>query len=79
MSKADEMFEKLGYKKQVVYYNHDIYETVYERNSEYSSNIIFIHNNKTFKAYYGRNSSAANINIHILQAINEKVKELRME
>ena len=73
---ANEMFEELGYEKQVVYYNYEIDETIYERNFEYSTNVIFRHKNKTFKAYYGRNCKGANIDMEILQAINKKCQEL---
>ena len=76
MSKADEMFEKLGYEKQEIYYNSNIDTIKYIRPGKYSSNAEFRYNGKTVVVYFGENNKAGNITMDILQAINEKVKEL---
>ena len=76
MSKADEMFKELGYEKQEIYYNSDIDTIKYLRPGKYSSNVELKFNGKTVVVYFGENNSAGNITMDILQAINEKVKEL---
>lgn len=67
MSKADEMFEKLGYKK--FYENRD---TIRYTND----NSIIIEFRNGMKAF---DKSMFGINVKELQAINEKVKELRLD
>lgn len=75
-SKADEMFRKLGYEKETIYYHLEVMEIQYIRkNDKWASNIIFNLENKTFLVYYGERE-AGNITIELLQAINTKVKEL---
>ena len=69
MSKADEMFEKLGYKKSVGETT-EVY--MQSRNSKYIYFSKLIKRIKFDGAY-------TFIDIQELQAINEKVKELRMD
>lgn len=70
MSKADEMFEKLGYEKDKSYnlisYEKDVGKHLYT--------IVFDITNKTF--YKGSTCQDEAITMLELQAINEKVKEL---
>ena len=74
MSKADEMFKKLGYKKQ--YENENIY---YYMNVDLKDNyIVFETGYKSFtkiSCYH----DAGDITMQELQAINEKVGELRVD
>ena len=76
MNRADKMFEELGYEKQEIYYNSDIDTIRYYRDDEDSSNVEFRFNVKTIVAYYGKQNGAGNVTMDILQAINEKCKEL---
>lgn len=76
MSEANKMFEKLGYEKQEIYYNSDIDTIKYLRTGKYSSSVEFKFNRKTVVVYFGENNTAGNITMDILQAINEKCKEL---
>ena len=69
MSKADEMFEKLGYCKQNFLEHTDYYNEEWET-------IISFNDDKSFVSldiYDGY----AKITMQELQAINEKVKELQ--
>ena len=66
MSKADEMFEKLGY---MIF--EDDYKVIFD---DRDVNIIFDKETKTINTNDG-----ITLNLEELQAINEKVKELRME
>lgn len=79
MSKADEMFEKLGYKKQWVeedemdlykkeYFDKDFIEIVFDK----THNLLNIRTENVNQ--YTTITSI--LNIQELQAINEKVKEL---
>ncbi len=74
MSKADEMFEKLGYKKIQINNGFDN-EIKYTRENKYSTDIIFDlrHNLIVFGREEGNKHA---IITNALQAINEKVKEL---
>lgn len=71
MSKADEMFEKLGYKK----IQDDKYWVDYKKRNE---NISFNLTNKFIEAtrLYGEEYIDKRIRVPELQAINEKCKEL---
>ena len=78
-SKADEMFEKLGYKK--LYENEYEIKYIYE-NTELGDNFTFIVLfSKKAKIIWHRDTveNAIGIDIKLLQAINEKVKELGWE
>lgn len=69
MSKADEMFEKLNYIKSY----DDEYKAIHYSHRYFEDEFVF---------YEDTRNIAANldyISIQELQAINEKVKELRME
>lgn len=66
MSKADEMFEKLGYKK--LQDNKDIAEYI---NKDITNKVVFYKNLKEVAKLYH-----FEISMQELQAINEKVKEL---
>ena len=74
MSKADEMFEELGYEK----IQDDKYWVDYKKRNH---NISFNLTNKFIEAtrLYGEEYIDKRLNIKELQAINEKVKELRLE
>ena len=74
MSKADEMFKELGYKK---YINDS--KTKIRYIFEGADNIIFDLEIETVKAYIwndGTRELVKSLNKEELQAINEKVKEL---
>ena len=69
MSKVDEMFKELGYEKRVE-----------------NDNIIYTHNRNRYKefVFLTKNKDVELLNINLLstrklQAINEKVKELRLD
>ena len=72
MSKADEMFEELGYEK----IQDDKYWVDYKKRNE---NISFNLTNKFIEASrkYKEDYMDKRVNIKELQAINEKVKELK--
>ena len=74
MSKADEMFEELGYEK--IETNDGFKNEIeYTRKNKYSTDIIFdLRHNVIVFGREERNRHA--IIINTLQAINEKVKEL---
>ena len=75
MSKADEMFEKLGYKKE----NSDFIFSRFQEewtNIELDKTISF---NTDYKYFSIIDNGGFGINIQELQAINEKVKELRLD
>ena len=71
MSKADEMFEKLGYKKEEHHYHCG--NTIDYENLENGTAIDFMLENKWVKVWH------ITISMQELQAINEKVKELGWE
>ena len=73
---ADEMFEKLGYKKELCYCNSDVDSINYIRDKKYSSNVTFYYGGRTVRVHYGEKEKDGHITMDILQAINEKVKEL---
>lgn len=64
-----------GYKKSEIYYNSDVDIIRYSREGKYSSNIEFRYGVKLIRVFYNE-EKAGNFNMLILQAINEKVKEL---
>ena len=71
MSKADEMFEMIGYEKvsdeNYIYYN----------NLEWEYTIVFDLSSKTFKGYIDEDTEVSlSIDMQELQAINQKCKEL---
>lgn len=72
MSKADEMFEKLGYEKyeSSKYYGYYLYDK-----NDNTVCIFFIKNKKAVALRYD-GSNAPAMDMQELQAINEKVKEL---
>lgn len=83
MSKADEMFEKLGYVKKE-YSNGDIF--YYQKNGlkekfgfEFIADKYNNSENEIYPVCYGKNDEAITITMQELQAINEKVKELGWE
>ena len=74
MSKADEMFEKLGYTKQedefsIFYYQNNIVKQKYGFD-------FYKDDKEIYPVCYARNEEPIYITIQELQAINEKVKEL---
>lgn len=75
---ADELFENMGYEKTNIYYHSKIIEIDYLRqNDKWASNVCFCLRDKpSLYVYYGEEKSAGHITMDILQAINEKVKEL---
>ena len=71
MSKADEMFEMIGYEKvsdeNYIYYN----------NLEWEYTIVFDLSSKTFKGYIDEDTEMAlSVDMQELKAINMKVEEL---
>lgn len=70
MSKADEMFEKLGYEKQRTYLDIQLY-----KNKNDYAEITFDLRDKTICVSNDENE-AIYFTMQELQAINEKVKEL---
>lgn len=77
MSKADEMFEKLGYTNLKEYRSGMILH--YIKSSDLSANesehIVF-YKNETIGFYYTYCNFKKDLDMQELQAINEKVKEL---
>lgn len=73
MSKADEMFERLGYKKDI-----DVNYGLIRYNKDDKYFIRFIAEDKTVEANSIDNNKVwiLSIDIKLLQAINEKIKEL---
>ena len=71
MSKADEMFEELGYRKSL----NKIGDTFGYKS--YDKQIVFYETKEIIK--FDENYDVEGITMQELQAINEKVKELRME
>ena len=73
MSKADEMFKKLGYKKKIANGNYIKYK-------KDDDNVYYFQ--KDVKTYYKSgeyDGMCGDTTMQELQAINEKVKELRMD
>lgn len=80
MSKADEMFEKLGYEKRK-YSNGDIFYFQYNGSREkfgfeFCKDKYNKNESEIYPVCYGENDEAITITMKELQAINEKVKEL---
>lgn len=79
MSKADKMFEELGYEKK---HQLDIYKRIWGElfyNSENMMNISFDYEGRLVCSYIkgeDEKEQCAYVTIQELQAINEKVKEL---
>ena len=74
MSKADEMFKKLGYKKKeddisIFYYQHNGLK------EEYGFD-FYKRDKEIYPICHSQNDEPIYFNIQELQAINEKVKEL---
>lgn len=80
MSKADEMFDKLGYKKRKLL---DVYNNIWGElfyNTKNMVNISFDYEGHGICTYIKANDGEeqpAYITMQELQAINEKVKELK--
>ena len=75
MSKADRLFEELGYKK----YESSKYSGYYQYDkNDNTICILFIKNKKAVALRYD-GSNAPAMTMKELQAINEKVKELRLD
>ena len=73
---ADEMFEELGYKS-IPKEPSQIYDIKYYKDDD---NVYYFHFDRKSVAKSGEyDSMCDNINMQELQAINEKVKELRMD
>ena len=72
MSKADEMFEKLGYKMN----EEETIVTYFRRGAFVDGYIKFDLADKVVCAEMGYNHESKDIEMQELQAINEKVKEL---
>ena len=70
MSKADEMFEKLGYKQSITQLGHLKYY------KDYDNVIYFMLEKKAFNKSGEYDGMCDHITMEELQAINEKVKEL---
>ena len=83
MSKADEMFEKLEYKKAITTFAGEEYYKIYKIDnlSKITSkeiHITFWYDDKTISKDLNAEEIEF-ITMEELQAINEKVKELRLE
>ena len=81
MSKADKMFEKLGYKKKENETEIE-YSYVDKRDRYKDMNIVFYKLYQKIEPYYPEcredyESDSGVLNMQELQAINEKVKELK--
>ena len=76
MSEADEMFEKLGYKKDIIFCNSEVDTITYTRDKNYSSNVDFNCIGETVKVHYGKEKKDGHITMNILKAINLKCREL---
>ena len=79
MSKADEMFEELGYVEKEEYRNYYTNKdyTLYKKIDDPSQeSIVFDYTKKTIKKRHIYTEIAREITIQDLKAINEKVKEL---
>lgn len=78
MMSAKEMFEKLGYTYQEVYFEDELDEINYSENGRWALQIIFSLNHKNiivYRKYEGKSRPIA-ISVEILQAINKQVEEL---
>ena len=75
MSKADEMFKELEYKKEEDYYKSDLDSIIYYKDGRYSTNLVFDCGKKAVVPCDDRKRAGA-ITMDILKVINEKVKEL---
>ena len=73
---ADEMFEKLGYKKDIIFCNSEVDTITYTRDKNYSSNVDFNCIGETVKVHYGKEKKDGQITMNILKAINLKCREL---
>lgn len=80
MSKADEMFEELGYEKNPFIDNKDCEYTKYIKDKCFEKIIDISSNKKEIWCALHRDGEYLDtaITFEELQAINEKVKELRM-
>ena len=78
MSKADELFEELGYIKEdkIDYFKEKWGESFYNKNNLVE--IAFDFEDKEICVYCRETDEAVYFNLDLLQAINEKVKELRL-
>lgn len=79
MSKADEMFEKLGYEKYERI-NYIFYEKPLIENAEYENDYAVIEFNfekNTINKTLGDDNTICDIDTQELVAINEKCKELK--
>ena len=73
---AKEMFEELGYEYRTIKYKGDLVNIEFIADGEYSSNIRFNLENKSFNVWYGENEYSGGITIEIYKAINKQVEEL---
>lgn len=76
---AKEMFEELGYECKIAKFKGDIINIEYIGDDEYSSNIRFNLENKSFNVWYGENEYSGGITMEIYKAINKQVEELGWE
>lgn len=74
--KAKEMFEELGYEYNIVKYRNQIVRIEYILDYEYSSNVSFNLENKSFNVWFGEDKSSGGITIDMLNAINKQIEEL---
>lgn len=75
MSKADEMFKDLGYKKE----NKKYFKTYIKKHKYVTYSIVFCIEQKCIEFCNDSDGYFTRFNSEELKAINEKVKELRVD
>ena len=77
---AKEIFEELGYKQELEYYNGKVTRIKYVVVGNYHTQFMFDMNNKMFYSYFERDDKEempAWVEMKHLKAINKQVEELR--
>lgn len=78
MITADEMFEKLGYKKRPIYNEGGICTLCYAKMERFGTTIEINVKTLEVKAYMGKNKTKTGIiTLPLLLAIYKKIKELK--
>lgn len=74
--KAKKMFEELKYEYNIVKYRNQIVRIEYIQDYEYSSNITFNLESKSFNVWFGEDKQSGGITVDMLNAINKQIEEL---
>ena len=74
MDKADRLFEKLGYRLEHYHYNCDDSDVYTYHEKDRNNFLRFETSSRTFYSLFDKT-----YNVKELQAINEKIKELRLD